>query len=742
MTRHAVLMFSTLALFASGTAIAATCPNPASDRPKVGLVLGGGGARGIAHIGVIRLLEELRIPVDYVAGTSMGALVGGMYATGLTADELETVVTGIDWQDIFADGTTRAERPYRRKRDDDLSLFGPKFGVGKDSQLLPQGAISGQKIRFLFEKVTSQRVPTDDFDELPIPYRAVAADVVTGDAVVIGDGDMSTAMRASMSIPGLFRPIERGDALLVDGGISKNLPVDVVQGMGADVIIAVDVGTPLSPREDLKNFVGITGQLSSILIQRNTTEQKQLLTARDVLIVPALGDEITSADFDKATDEAIPIGYAAAEAVRDRLAQLSVDQATYAAYRQRLDGCVPGPPTIQFVHLDNQSRFADSVINERLHVRTGQPLDTARLETDLQQVFALGFIDTATYDVVEENGQHGIVVHVRQDTRGTTFIETGLDLVGGPGSSSIDLRLGILKTDVGAKGGEFRATTQVGQNQGIFTELYAPLDDDLRLILLPRASASRRYVNAFDDEGRKLAKTEVEQWGGALAIGREFWRHAAVFAGVSFYEGDLDVDTGEPIVDESFKAGEYFTTATWDRLDDRYFPSTGTTVNVEYRWSDAALGADTNYDQLDTVVITARTFGRHTILGGLRYGTTFGGDAPIHALFQAGGPFRLSGLEPDELTGKHYGVGLLGYRLRLVEEGLLPPYVGATFEYGNAADERDDIVDEGIFNGSLYVGFDSPLGPLYAGYGMAEGGRRAYFLRIGSLVGGPSPLSR
>ena len=287
---HSPRMLTTLRCVLVGMLVSVACVDPAhasdqckptpTDRKKIGLVLGGGGARGIAHVGVIRVLEEMRVPIDYVAGTSMGSIIGGLYATGMTADQLEAAIRALNWSDIFADSTIRAERPFRRKRDDDLALFGPKFGVGPKSSLLPRGAISGQKIQFFLQTVTSERVQSKDFDALPIPFRAIAADIVTGKSVVISQGDLATAMRASMSIPGLFSPIEFEGHLLVDGGIVNNLPVNVVQGLGADTVIAVDVGTPLSTRKELTDFVSITSQLSGIMVVNNTEIQKSLLTPR------------------------------------------------------------------------------------------------------------------------------------------------------------------------------------------------------------------------------------------------------------------------------------------------------------------------------------------------------------------------------------------------------------------------------------------------------------------------------
>ena len=714
------------------------CKPTVTDRPRIGLVHGGGGARGIAHIGVIRVLEQLRIPIDYVAGTSMGSIVGGMFATGMTSNEMEETIRKLNWSDIFADNTVRTERPYRRKRDDDLALFGPKFGVGAKSSLLPRGAISGQKIQFFFQTVTSERVQTKNFDELPIPFRAIAADIVTGKQVVISQGDLATAMRASMSIPGLFSPIDFAGHLLVDGGIVNNLPVNVVQGMGADILIAVDVGTPLSTREELNDFVSITSQLTGIMVVNNTEHQISLLTPKDILIVPNLGGGISSVDFSK-VDQSIPLGYQAADALRDRLAPLGISEEEYAQYRARIAACVAGPPVIQFVHLNNQSRFSDGVLFDRLHIDIGKPLDEERLEKDIQQIYALGFLDRATYEIVEDNGELGLLITVKQDQRGTSFIETGVDFTGVSDSSTIDLRLAFLKTDIDDRGSEFRGMVQLGQNQGILAELYKPIDDSLKWIFVPKAFAERRSLTEFNNEGDKLGQVDIEQYGVSTSMGREFWRHAALFVGVRRYAGSTRVRVGDPTVPKGpFDGGEWFVNGTWDRIDNRYFPSLGTYANFEYLWSRAELGADTEFEQFAGSIFTAKTWGLHTFLLGGRLGLTRDGDAPVQNVYRAGGIFRLSGFEPDELSGQNFGMVLLGYRYKLFATGWLPPYVGTTLEYGNTVANADDILDKGLVNASLYMGFNSPLGPLYIGYGFAQGGHRAYFLRIGNILGDSS----
>jgi NTE family protein len=726
----------TLMLVSACSAAAEQClREPVTDRPTIGLVLGGGGARGAAHIGVLQLLQELHVPVDYIAGTSMGSLVGGLYATGMTPQQLQTTVEDINFAALFKDATARQDEPFRRKRDDDLALFGPKLGIGDKSQLLPAGAIHGQKISFLFETLTSERVQTNNFDELPIPYRAVAADVVTGVPVVMGDGDMSVAMRSSMSVPGVFDPVERGPYLLVDGGIANNLPIDVVRAMGADIVIAIDVGTPLATREQLKSLLDLTGQMSGLLVVRNSAAQIATLKDTDILITPALGADITSASFDKA-GEAIPIGYAAANAARDRLAQLSISDAAYVEHRRHIEACVSSPPPIQFVRLDNRSRFDDSVIEERLHIPLGEPLDTVALQQDLDQVYALGFLDLARYSLIEENGQTGVLISVDQDVRGTQFIEWGIDVFGNDEGTAYNLRIGYLNTAVDKYGSELRVLGQAGETPALGVGLYKAVDPALHIIVLPRVWYERAHLNTYDDGGHQTGAYRVDDWGGEFILGREFGRAAFLGAGVRRYKGKADLTVGEADLSEPhFDGGEWLANFQYDRVDNRYMPSTGSTGVLTYLRSEQSLGADAHFTQIMSNWFTAWSTGQHTLIGGFRYNTTLHNDAPVYALFRLGGLFNLSGLQEDELVGQNSGMVLASYRYHFGGAGLFPAYIGVSAEYGNATQHPQDVFDNGIMNGSLYFGYISPLGPLYWGLGFAEDGRRSYFLRLGNVLG-------
>lgn len=730
-----LLIFILLAESGSALATQQCVKQEVTDRPKIGLALGGGGARGGAHIGVIKVLEELNIPVDFIAGTSMGSIVGGMMAVGMTSDEMEEVIIGIDWDELFEDDTEREDLPYQRKRDDDLGLFGPKLGIGEDSSLLPQGFIAGQKILFLFETVTTARVQPQDFDELPIPFRAVAADISTGRPVVINHSDLALAMRASMSVPAVFNPVPYKGHLLVDGGIANNLPVDVVRDMGAELVIAVDVGSPLLKNDKLDNALAITNQLSTIMVQGNTRRQIESLTDSDVLISPPIGDKVGSGAFGK-MGEAASIGYAAAQEIRTQLAALGITADAYRAHRREITSCVSGPPVIEFVRVNNRSRFADFVIEDQIHVEIGKPLDYEALERDLKQVYGLGFLELVRYEIVKEDGQSGIVIHAYQDSRGTQFIETGLDLSVGDDQSSFALRVGYLKTDIGKLGGEFRTTLEIGQNYGIYSELYQPLDRQRRWIILPELHWAHFKINQFNEDGDKIRQYGIDRVGAALGLGYEFGRSGIVSAGVRWSSGNVDVSIGNPEPDYDYDSGEYFLGLTVDRIDDRFFPGSGFYSSSQYIESSESLGADAEYEQLITQNFYAHTWGRHALIGGLNYNITLDNNAPVYALFRAGGFFNMSGFENFRLSGQNYGLALASYRFKVKQSGFMPAYAGFSIEYGNVSDNHSDMFRDGIWNGSVYFGYNSPIGPLYAGIGWSEESSVLFFLRLGRIFGG------
>lgn len=738
--RVLTLLAVALVMLHSERTVAEACLAADEDRQKVALVLGGGGARGIAHVGVIMALEELRVPVDLIAGTSMGALVGGMLATGMSAEEINTIATTIDWTDTFQDDIPRTDRPLRRKRDDALGLYAAKIGLGEESSILPRAAITGQKVDFLLESIVGYRTRSDDFDELPVPFRAVAVDIIAGEVAVLAEGNLARAMRASMSLPGVFDPVELENGLLVDGGVLMNLPVSVARDMGADVVIAVDVGEPLGPKEKIRNIVQILYQMTSVVTVVNTREQIELLGDDDFLLTPLVDSDIGSASFAESLG-AIPEGYSAVMAERERLSRLAVSESDWSSRRARIRSCVDGPPVIDFVRIDNRSRFSDRMIRARIGLQPGDTLDLELLEREVQAIYSLGFLQSVQYSTIEEDGRTGLVIEVDDDIRGTQMFEYGFGINSSSRVSDFRLRAGFLKTDVGTRGGEFRSLLQVGQELGALVELWLPLDDRLRYYVVPRVIGEEARFSDFDAAGNKLQQFTVSQLLLGMEAGRAFGNDAVLAAGVRRGTGDITIEIGDPgFQPVEFERGEWVLRGGYDTQDNRFFPGSGNFSEFTYTVSDQDIGADVDFEQFGFATRHAWTIGRHSLLAGLEYDVSFDDVIPLPNLFRAGGFPRLSGLQYNELIGENFALLLGGYRYKMLESSFFPGYLGATVEYGNVARDRTDLFSNGILNGSVYFGFDSIIGPMYLGVGVAEGGRHTGFLSIGSIFS-PNTLS-
>ena len=713
-------------------ALAAESQVDQTKRPRIGLVLSGGGARGAAHVGVLKFLEEQHIPIDYIAGTSMGSIIGGLYASGMTPDEIEHALKTMEWDHIFSDAPPREDRSYRRKSDDKLYLVKNKPGFNNGEIEFPAGAIQGQKFDLALRQLTLPVSNVTDFDRLHIPFRAVASDIVSGKAVVIGKGDLALAMRASMAVPGAFAPAKIDGRLLVDGGITNNMPINVVRDMGADIVIAVDISTPYLPADRIKNLFNITAQLTSIMTRGNADAQIATLTDRDVLIVPDLGD-ITSGDFKRA-GEAIPIGHKAAVAQREHLAQLSVPQAEYntqlAARSARPDSA---PPIVHFIRIENHSKVADGMIRDRLHIKEGQPLDRAQLEADIGNIYGLELFQNVRYVVVEEKGQTGVVVSAEERAWGPNYLQFGLALSSDSrGENTFNLGMAYHRTAINSLGGELRGALQFGAEPLIAGEWYQPLDTLSRYFVTPKVSYKLQDFTLYNDAGDQLAEYKVSVLESEFAVGREVSVYGEGRLGYRFRTGEIDLNVGTPGLPEGdFDTGLVFARLSVDRLDNFEWPSKGVRGYVEYATARQDFASDTDFDQVSGRVAQFATFGSHTIGFYGQVKSTVSGVAPVQDRFRLGGFLNLSGYDENSLTGQQLAsVGVMAYR-RYKPLPILSWYIGGSLEYGGVWEDRDDIGRNGIAAGSVFVGADTPIGPLYIGYGHAEQGRNAAFFYLG-----------
>ena len=705
-------------------------PEKGSDRPAVGLVLSGGGARGAAHIGVIRVLEELNIPIDCIAGTSMGSIVGGLYASGMTSDELEETVLNIDWNEALEDDPRRENLPFRRKLEDSSFLVKSSPGIGDSGELkLPSGLIQGQKLGLILKQLTLYAAEIDDFDALHIPFRSVATDIVTGHEVILSSGDLATAMRASMSVPAAFSAVEIDGKLLVDGGMANNLPVSVARGMGADVVIVVDISTPLFSRDEIKNILSISAQLTGFLTNANAERSRASLTEDDVLIVPDLGN-ISSSDFDRSA-EAVPTGRIAAEQKENQLRRLSLTREAFISHVASRTPRREKLPIIEFVRINNRSRISDDTISSRLHIDIGHPLDIPSLERDIGNIYGSGLYENVSYKVIDDEGKSGLVITVTEKSWGPDYLQGGLALEGSLGNSNdFTLAAGYTETAINPLGGEWRTIVQIGSDRRFFTELYQPLDINTRWFINPIFEWEKRNINLFDN-GNKFAEYEISQVGARLEAGRELGYWGEIRGGYQWSTGEANLEIGDPDLPRGeFDNGGVFLRLSLDTFDNAFFPRKGSSGEIEYFASRDGLGASSSYDQVQVFYLKAIPVGdRNSFILGGNFDTTLEDDAPPESLFSGGGFLRLSGLEENERAGQHFGL-LRGIYLRRINDfNLLPTYFGTSLELGNV---WDDTYDSTLASGSLFFGVDSFIGPIYVGYGYTEGGNHTGFFSIGS----------
>ena len=362
----------------------------------------------MAHIGVLKVLEDLKIPIDCIAGTSMGAIVGGLYASGMTAAQIDSTMRSLDWQEAFRDAPPRRDLAFRRKQDDRNFLVKLPLGLKHGKVLLPKGFIQGQKLQETLRQLTLPFSNTTDFDLLPTPFRAVATDLETGNAVVMDKGDLAIAMRASMSAPGVFAPVELDGRLLVDGGLAENLPINVARAMHADVLIVSDVSFPLQPRAALDSALSISNQMLAILVRKDSDRQRATLEPRDILIEPKLGSA-TATDFTAPTD-VIARGQEAAQNAIARLSAYAVGDPAYRDYVARRANREPGLPPIKFVRVDEQSKRYEKTILAEMQPLVGKPLDLDEVGKRITELYGLGNFETLDYTLVDQKTgtSHGV----------------------------------------------------------------------------------------------------------------------------------------------------------------------------------------------------------------------------------------------------------------------------------------------------------------------------------------------
>lgn len=704
-------------------------------RPRVCLVLSGGGARGAAHIGVLKVLEEYRVPVDCIAGTSMGALVGAGYASGMSVAEMEQLTQRLTIDALFREQPPRQERTVRRKQDDALNLFAPQIGLRDDgSVLLAKGAISGIRLETVLREISRIKGPVD-FDRLPIPFRAVATDLVTGKPKVFDHGELASAMRASMSVPGIIAPAEVDGMMLVDGGLVNNLPVDVARAMGADVVIAVNLGTPLMRREQIQDVLGITGQMIGILTEQNVQRTLESLEPSDILILPELGD-YSAGDFDHMATT-WPIGEAAARKVADRLAALSLPPQRYAELRER-QRAVPPPDTrpVDEITFSPMARVNPEYLRSLLDAKPGEPLDTAQLDRNLARLYGTDDFERISYQILESPARRILNIDAVEKSWGPNYLRFGLGLTSDFDGGAYFSVLGqYRRTWMDSRGAEWRTDISLGRATSLVTEYYQPLDERQNWFVAPRLEFERTFVDIFADDLR-IAEYSLPSALAGLDVGTSFARYGEIRAGFFGGVAKPSINNGIALIDDERSAtlAGVRLRGFVDQLDNVNFPRSGYAFGVELSRGLKALGSDLEYDRWDASGTVAYATGPHALVASMRGSGPITQDAGgLYIASPWGGFLQQSGFATGQLLNRDFAYGRLVYTNRIFAMPLFDGvYAGAAAEAGYYGTPAVTGNPRGmLYSGAVFLAVDSPLGPVYLGYGAGSGGNRSAYFFLG-----------
>ncbi len=730
-------------------------------RPKVAVVLAGGGAKGAAHIGVLKALEEMHIPVDIITGTSMGAYVGGLYATGMSADEIESFIYSVDWNSGYRDRVDRSQRRVRDKEYEDRYQITTDLGLRFGEVRAPTGVVQGQNMLRVLRETTGNLGRFDSFDELAIPYRSVATDILELDEVVIGNGYLVDAMMASMSVPGALPPYKLNGHMLVDGGVVNNMPVDVARAMGADVVIAVDISTDYKTEDDFTGLFTVADQLSNYLVRRSTQQQVETLQEHDVYIRPNVG-QMETVEFDK-MPWAFQSGYDITKEMESKLAGLRLSNAEYQKYidhkqevRKKL---VYGDDrVVDEIVIVNNTHYSDVLLTNRLELETGRKIETAEIEKAVENLYALDRFELITYHFEEVDGSNLLVFDVNEKSWGPNylnfrfFLEDDFDT-----DSQYGIGMSTNFTNLNSHGAEMALNVEMGTDKLIEAELYSPVLSSQEFFVAGKVAYSNegRNLPVSDDDSslssvNDFLPVSYTEFVSEIAIGIQptLWQELRL--GGRYSSGSIELSTLASVGNLDFERRGLFANYRLDTLDDFAFPTRGLLVDLEY-WvshdtSPEEIGQskpkdiveDTVYE-IDARFKGAMSYQRHTLVGQAEYSFVQSKNSSITLdPRELGGFLHLSGIPRNSLIGQNLFFSSLVYRYKWFDNdfGLFeaPVYVGASLEHGGTWSDNDLKLNEApLYNAaSIFFGVDSPIGPIMLAYGRTEQDMEAVYLIVGT----------
>ncbi|HET6365472.1 MAG TPA: patatin-like phospholipase family protein, partial [Nitrospirota bacterium] len=655
--------------------------------------------------------------------------------SGNTIDQMLYDISTIKTADLATDSPPRQDIAFRRKQDDLKNFIGPELGARGGSLLLPKGVVTGVGLEAVLRHLAKVK-GSIDFDKLPIPFRAVATDIATGKMVVYRSGDLAAVMRASMSVPGAIAPAEVDGKALVDGGLTRNLPVDVARDMGADVIIAVNLGTPLMRPDQINSLLGVTGQMINILTEQNVQASLASLKPSDILILPLLGD-YSAGDFDHMPDT-VPIGEAAARKVAAQLSRYSLPPKQYAEHRRRQMGAeVADTRPVDEIRVEGLHRVNPKVVVEEMQTQVGKPLDIKVVDADMRRIYGRGDFEHVGYRLIEEPGKRILVVDAVEKSWGPDYLRFGLGLSSDfSGDAYFNVLASYRRTWLNSLGGEWRNDLQFGQAQRFRSEFYQPLSVN-RYIFVAPIFEYNQYLQWVFQGDTPIARYNTRSTDVGLDLGSQFTKYGEFRVGLVRGPRTFTLNSGPPSLappDGKADIGAVRARLRIDQLDSVKFPRSGYAATAEILDSHPGLGARDDYTKWEGDIKTAISFGPNTVQFALKGGGAIG-SAPLPAYdqFSFGGFLQLSGYRTGQFYGESLTFGRVVY-LRKLSEGTLTEgvYAGASFEAGRVGGPLIPGSPTGLLtSGALIFALDTPLGPIYFAYGIAQEDNRSFYFYLG-----------
>jgi NTE family protein len=707
-------------------------------RPKIGVAFSGGGARGLAHIGVIKAFEELRVPIDYIAGTSMGSIIGGLYASGLSTEELQrAVVYEIDWNLALNLSDNRDILSFREKQVQQR-FFQLEMGIDNKKGVTAPAGFVGEQELFMVLKRLSRNIFVDDFAKLPIPFKAVATDLNTAKSYLLEKGELATALRASMAVPFAFAPVEIDGRVLADGGIVNNIPVDIVRNMGADIVIAVDITTPLQTIDINSSFLTVTEQSLNVSLIQNALHA---LAQADIVIKPGI-DEFTSSDFNRSA-ELIAKGYEIVMSKKALFQQLALSEAAYADYRATMQAKVPttyNVVTPTFLEFVGNQRTPTVALERQLDHLLGQPLQFQEIKQAANQLMSFKEFKKVTYSVIRnKQGETGLLFQLHEKPWGPNYFRMGLNL-----STSFDDKTDFLlsfrheRLNVNRFGGEWVNEIEFGTGFTLFSEFYQPLDYHKRFFLAPYFQMERRFVDVFEQQ-RGIAEYDLEGMRFGLDLGMNLSKNAAFRTGIVYEDVNTAIKMGNPTAaprDSNIQEAHLVFKFGYDNLADKVFATRGMKIDLDTDIYDTSFGSESSYQRV------AFYFRQHlplhprtTLISELTLLTLFDSNPPQYEDFSIGGFNQLAGYKEGDIGGNHalvYRFGALFDIPGLPKFGSLNTRLALLFHVGNAWDRFEDIYFDNLhFGGTLAAAWETKFGTLMMGTGYTDEGSFRYNLSFG-----------